>query len=310
MINSVVQFSDNKIEVNQQPTVYVGEKFRPGFFTCFSQQGHLIIEEQFLNESHIPYNTKSNKLIIETVQAFFKEGVREDINKMGFIHKLGILTYGRQGTGKTSLLNFIAKGLVEKREAIVFICNTVDTLGGAIRLARMIRQIQETPIVFIADEFERYAQSGEAVMKIFLDGSDSIDNMLFLAATNYIDKVPATLKDRPSRFKVVEEITGMTSKPLIRAVLRDISAKLAPKELFTKEEIEEIVASNKDVTMDELKHICLDKATNNYLPKSSRKRSIGFKLEAPITEEDDEEEEEFGSTSYGLFFPTIKQKLQ
>jgi SpoVK/Ycf46/Vps4 family AAA+-type ATPase len=304
MINAVVQFSDNKIAINEQSTKYVGDKFNPGYYSCWiDSNGNFHISQEFLKEEHTPYNTRSNRKILKTVESFFAPGVRAEINQLGFIHKLGILTHGRQGTGKTSLLNYIATSLMEKADAIIFICNDQSTLGGGIRLANMVREIQDNPIVFVADEFDQYAAKAEAAMKIFLDGSNSIDNMLFLAATNYIEKIPKTLSDRPSRFKVVEEISGIEDKKLIRRIITDISSRIDPG-LFTADEVEEVVKVNTNLTMDEIKHICLDKATNNYLPKAVAKNKIGFKItenDRKVIEDRLNEDEEEENTSWLSF---------
>ena len=112
-------------------------------------------------------------------------------------------------------------------------------------------------------------------MKNFLDGNKSIDNTLFLAATNYLEKIPDTLKERPSRFKIVEEIKGITDKSMMKLIIDNISNRIDPS-LFTSKEIKDIIMDLNSVTMDDLKHICLNKATNSYIANPSKKRTIGF----------------------------------
>lgn len=187
--------------------------------------------------------------------------------------------YGCQGTGKTSLMHYIANTLLDQTNAIIFFCDNENSLGSAIRLAKAIREVQENPIIFIADEFERFAKDAESEMKNFLDGNNSINNMLFLASTNYIEKVPDTLKNRPSRFKMCKEIKGITDKSVMRQIISDISLKIDPN-LFTEVEIDEAIRDVYSITLDELKHICLNKAVDSYIEdkKLITKNTVGFKI--------------------------------
>lgn len=279
MINAVIHYSDGKVSIHSSEAKKVGTEFSPGFYSAVTDNENLSIYEESLEELHNPYRTPENNAIMAVVEGFFADGVYEKITSLGFIHKLGILLHGGQGTGKTSIMNFIAQKLIDEKGAIAFFCSNHNQLQSAIVLAASIREIQKNPIVFIGDEFEQYAQEGESMMKNFLDGNKSIPNTLFLAATNYITKVPDTLKKRSSRFKLVIEIPGITDKKLMRRVLKGISSKITPA-LFTKEEINDIVKDMKATTMDDLKHICLNKATNYYVPKeyaTNVKSGIGFK---------------------------------
>jgi SpoVK/Ycf46/Vps4 family AAA+-type ATPase len=206
---------------------------------------------------------------------------------------------------KTSLLHFIAKKLVEEQDAIVFFCNSSKHLNTAVVLAKGIREIQNNPVILIGDEFERYAKDAESEMKNLLDGNESVNNSLFLAATNYIDKVPDTLKNRPSRFKVVQEIRGITDKQLLYAIIRNISSKIDPS-LFTDQEITEVVADTIDATMDELKHICLDKLTDNYLPKQITRTYVGFHSNK---ESVSPPEPTTGQLLWGICYPPVEYNI-
>ena len=288
MISAYIRYADGRVSIHSEKAESVGTIFEKGFYEVSTDNnGNMSIFVEKLEELHAPYNTPTNKIIIKTVDSFFSPGMMEKVNELGFVHKIGCLLFGCQGGGKSALLNFIANKLVQEREGIVFFCNNSNTLKTAINLARMIREIQPNPIVFIADEFEKYAKDAESEMKNFLDGNTSINNTLFLAATNYIEMIPDTLKNRPSRFKVVMEIEKMKSKKLMKTILRDISNKISPS-LFTKEQIDVEVEKLKEATLDELKHLCLDKLTDNYLPKiKTRPTQIGFNKN--IEEEEEEE---------------------
>lgn len=279
MISSVISLKNNTILVHSEEVNEVGTKFTPGFYKAMTTDSGIHITREKLNEIHTPFKTQETESVLSTVRAFFQAGVREKVNALGFIHKLGVLLYGIAGTSKTSVLNYIANELVEEKEAVVFFCHDSNTFGTAISLAKRIRDIQDNPIIFIADEFERFAQSEEAKMKTFLDGVDSIENSLFLSATNYIEKVPDTIKERPSRIRLVLEFKGIEDKEVMKDILRSISDKVSPS-LFEEQEIQTAFENINHITIDEIKAMCLAKITDTFV-RAPKRSSIGFRREEP-----------------------------
>ena len=180
-------------------------------------------------------------------------------------------------THNTTFLYYLANKIVKELGGIVFVCSTSNNLGTSIGLSKSVREIQPNPIVFIGDEFDRWAQSAESEMKNFLDGEDSIDNMLFLAATNYIEKIPKTLSDRPSRFKAKYEIKEIVDADIIEGVIRDKSELIS---LFSDKEIKEYskMLAEKGCTLDEIKQFILDHVLGDTLDIEDQ-GSIGFKEE-------------------------------
>ncbi len=276
MISAVIRYDDNKVSIHSSKTKMVGTKFEKGFYKAYTDNdGHVRISYEIINEMNHLYDTEDNILIKNAVDGFFDDSIYDNVRKLKFTHKLGILLYGKQGTGKTSCLNYIANIVVEKYNGIVFICNDENHFNTAISLAKSIREIQKEPICFISDEFERFAIDAESKIKNVTDGNESIDKSLFLCATNYINKVPETIKNRPSRFKVKIEMKGIKDKVLIKSILTDMSNKLKPN-LFTPTEIDDLVSKKNEYTLDEIKHLALDKITGCYIPDNLINKPIGF----------------------------------
>lgn len=78
---------------------------------------------------------------------------------------------------------------------------------------RRLRQVEPTrPILAIVEEIDmRINPYSEADWASLLDGELNVDNIIWLATTNNIEKLHNRFKNRPSRFDVVIEV-GMPSK--------------------------------------------------------------------------------------------------
>jgi len=205
---------------------------------------------------------------------FFLPEIKEKVNTLGYNHKTGILLYGKQGTGKTSMFKKYFNDAVKTKNALVF--DIVLTEGGTMywwNFLKDIRTIQDNPIIVFFDEFEEYFANHcnqETQIKKILDGTESIDNCLFFMTTNYIDKVPETIKDRPSRVKYKIEVTGIQDERLIIQFLKQSFDKINMKVDFEKE-----VSKMKGWTIDELKQWVLDKVMD-IEPEGKVNKKLGF----------------------------------
>ena len=287
MISAVIEFENGDVVINNSPTKKVGKIFKKGFYIATATDQGIKIKTDKLQEIHDPFPCKASLSTHKALQGFFNDGAKEKINKLGFLHKLGFLYHGKQGTGKTSLMNFFARQLVKEKDAICFYCNRNSDFAGAVSIALSIREVQDNIIVFICDEFERFAREGESEMKNFLDGNNSIDNSIVFASTNYLDRVPKTISERPSRFRIVEEVKGIEDAGIIRNILKSKNEILG-ETLFTKKELDTMSKDLAEVgvTLDELKNEILNKVTNTAYGLSTRK-FIGFKKDDNKSTEED-----------------------
>jgi hypothetical protein len=123
------------------------------------------------------------------------------------------------------------------------------------------------------DEFETSFDKYEIEddLKVIMDGFSSIDNSLFMMATNYIDKVPKTIKDRKSRVKYSIEVKGIEDEEMIRKFLTNSFELISMKVDFEGD-----IKKLKNKTLDELKQYVLDKVMD-IDPDMSSPTSLGFK---------------------------------
>lgn len=228
-------------------------------------------EENFNQDISFYFDDK----LVKIYKSFFDANIKQKINTLGYNHKLGVILYGKQGTGKTSMFKKYFKQAVVENGAIVFNITHFDNFGSMWDFIKDIRKIQDNPIVLFLDECEglfSYNYDQEAAVKKALDGFDSIDNCLFMMATNYIDKVPETIKNRPSRVKYCIEVNGLEDEKVIGKFLKDSFDKVELDYDFSKE-----VKDMKGQTLDELKTYVLDRIMDIEPSVNEKPNKVGFK---------------------------------
>lgn len=202
-------------------------------------------------------------------------------NKQKFVDynlnpKRGIILHGHPGCGKSSLIYILIEE-IRKRNGISVL---FDIPQNWVEIAKMIRKVEkDRPILCIIEDIDLVIQKyGENSFLNFLDGLNSITNVVYVATTNNLTSIPDRIKDRPSRFDKVYEI----KKPTAEDRLVYFKAKLKGDDL-TKYELEKVVKDTKDFTMAHLKEVfislyILDNPYEDTLKrlKGSKLHEIGF----------------------------------
>lgn len=209
--------------------------------------------------------------------SFFNAEIKTKVNSLGYNHKLGLLLYGRHGTGKSSMLKKYFTDVVRNMDGIVFNITEYGFFSNTWNFIKDIRKIQNNPIVVFMDEFEELvdpvgAYADEGTVKKIMDGFNSIDNVLFLMATNYIDKVPKTIKNRPSRVKYCIEVKGIEDLDKITKFLSDSFDKIGMKDVMKDIDIVKL----KNSTLDELKQVVLDRIMEINESIKEETKKIGY----------------------------------
>lgn len=218
------------------------------------------------------HNFSDKEKIDNLFNSFFNQNIRSKIEDFGFCHKIGILFYGNEGTGKTSIIKHYCNYAINKYNAIVFhVLTQQHEISFCWEFIQNIRRIQNNPIIIIFDEFDQQMIENETFLKTVIDGNMSISNCIFFAATNYLDKIPKAMKDRPSRFKYclnieeVQEIKDIIN--IITPILHDVSSE---------DEINIIANELKGNSLDYIKQYCFSKLMD-LTQFNKNKKQIGFR---------------------------------
>lgn len=147
-------------------------------------------------------NSPAHK-IIEQLEIFWS--LKEKFKSFGMLHKRGFLLHGPPGTGKTSILNIVAD-FVKSKDGIFIFANKVNAVANMLKNIREVEPERKIVVVFEdIDSSSGYGGTEEDFLAL-LDGKQSVDNVVFIATTNYLSQLPERMRLRPSRFDVVLEV--------------------------------------------------------------------------------------------------------
>ena len=229
--------------------------------------------EEFFHLPSLPH-----KEIIKDLEIFWN-------NKQKFIDynlnpKRGIILHGDPGCGKTSLIYLLVE-TIKKRDGISIY---FDVPENWVEIAKLVRKVEkERPILCIIEDIDLViTKYGEESFLNFLDGLNSITNVVYVATTNNLDKIPDRIKDRPSRFDkkyIIKKPTEGDRKLYFETRLLDNDKK--------KYDLKKLVKDTKDFTMAHLKEVfislyILDNSYDEVISRLKKSKimdnTIGFDL--------------------------------
>lgn len=160
----------------------------------------------------------------------------------GAAYKAGIMLYGPPGSGKSCTIKIVSNKLVQ-RNGIVFYAS-----GNPGRIQQFLSDFarierNRKSIVILEDIDSLVNSHGEDRYLEMLDSAKTIDNVLFIATTNYPERLDPRIYNRPGRFSHVIKI-GLPGPKAREAYLKAI--------LKNHRDVEYIVDHSSGFTIDHL----------------------------------------------------------
>jgi len=140
----------------------------------------------------------------------------ETYKKYNLIHKRGILLYGDPGCGKSGILQLCIKHIINDLSGIVINLKDEDSIKAYAESVHKLRQIEsKRPLIVIIEDIDSIAGENNystSVLLNILDGIKQIENVVYVATTNYPEKLEERITNRPSRFDRRYYISPPTSE--------------------------------------------------------------------------------------------------
>jgi len=259
--DSTKYFSTNITETSK-----ISKCLPAGVYRAITVKGMgTILDMEFHKINKNPYikvDSGVYKEVQDHLNNFFSEATVDLYKRMSIKHKSNCLLYGPPGTGKSVLLNMIATDVVEQRGAIVLY---VEDIHSANYFIQMYNRPPETPLIFICEEFDRlmdydddYPDESDCTSDIltFLDSPMSEGNMCFMATTNHLNRIPKTIKERPSRFELVVELSHAPVEVINNIVDGIIPQNVSDEFRINKAKLK-YALGEASITIDEIKSVCV-----------------------------------------------------
>lgn len=220
--------------------------------------------------------------VVKEIKIFLAPETRQAYDSYGFIYKRSSLLFGKPGTGKTCIVNKVAREVVEKVRGVVIFNPNPDTLSKALEVLDDVQP--ETTIMVIFEELDELLKRYESNLLNLLDGEVQKENIIYMATTNHVDRIPDRIR-RPGRFSSVLEVVFPTD------VARLLYLK--SKKITDSEELDSLVKATEGYSIDELKELvlsikCLGYTTEDALARISKNK--GSLIEAAEYEDPEDRE--------------------
>lgn len=210
------------------PTTPTVSKLPSGLYTIqAAQQGVFAVPAPPPSGLLLELPEMRSDAVIKIVETFwasekdYKEGNEFVVG--GAAYRAGLMVFGPPGSGKSCTIKLVSKKLVDKGGTVFYCDRHPEIIMGFLTDFHKIEPERKC-LVILEDIDSLIHNFGESAYLEMLDSAKTIDNVLFIATTNYPDRLDARVYNRPGRFSHVIKIglpTAVTRGAYLRAILKN-----------------------------------------------------------------------------------------
>lgn len=150
-----------------------------------------------ISDTIIELPEKSHIRVLEGIRKFWSS--KDKYKQYGLIYKRGVLLWGPPGGGKTVTTQLLMKEIIAEHKGIVLFCEFPPLCVAALQSLRAIEP--KRPLICLLEDVDEIINHhGEHTLLALLDGEHQVDNVVYVATTNYPERLGARIVNRPSRF--------------------------------------------------------------------------------------------------------------
>ncbi len=255
-----------------------------------SNLGFYFEQINFTSDEVLDLPSAAYQQVTREMTKFLLPDTEEAFKKLGFIYKRSSLLHGKPGTGKTCIVNRIAEQMVNKGNIVLFSPNP-NYMAFAYNVLSDLQPDQTTLVIF--EEIDAMIERGfESQLLVLLDGQIQKNKIIYLATTNYIEKVPARLY-RPGRFSSVIEVKFPEEEARF--------AYLAHKLGADHKDIIELTKVTEGLSIDEVKEVVQSVYLLDNTLESTLLRIRNLKNINPSYSEEDQEDLDDTAADAGVY---------
>lgn len=180
----------------------------------------MLVKKEVQTDDLMVWQDSPTSQVLADIEKFWTR--EQAFRRLGCLWKRGIMLHGPPGSGKTSILNLVTKTIVD-RGGVGLMCQHPGLCALGLDMLRGIEK--ERPVVVLLEDLDAIAQHYESNLLALLDGELQVDNVVFLATTNYPQKLDPRIVNRPSRFDLILEV-GMPAARIRRQYFEERMAEL------------------------------------------------------------------------------------
>ena len=244
----------NEFEASKEDVVVLN-KLDPGAYKFAynpSQKIRIFTKFEPRSDAIIDLPSPEYTRVVSEMESFLDPLTKKKFKDLGFLYKRSALLEGLPGTGKSVIVNRVMQNVIKNGGVCLFIEDP--------RLINMAYEVlndtnPETTVLTVLEEIDGMINEfGDQSLLSILDGEIQRANVMYLATTNYINRVPKRIL-RPGRFSSV--ITVSYPNEEARQVYFE-------QKLGKVKNIDELITKTNGLSVDELKEVIQSCYIFNY----------------------------------------------